>query len=121
MATYTDDGEVYDAEDDPIFDDDFSGSEKREMEILKVHPFIRNRRVKIKAYRATKAQGWTSGSPSRLVGKEGVVVRVHDRVTEAVEVKINGDDKFWHYEDLELLDPDPLPEPVLFNPLNLVV
>ena len=122
MATYTSDGEVYDAEDDPIFlHEELSEEERRNEEILKIHPFLKNRRVKIKAYKATREQGWTSGTPSRLVGKEGKVTKVHDRVTEAVEVSINGDTKFWHFNDLELLEPDPLPDPVLFNPLSLVV
>jgi len=112
MATFANEDEIF---------DDISDEERRQTEILRIHPFLPNRRVKIVAYKATREQGWTSGRPSSLVGKEGKVTRVHERVTEAVEVSIDGDTKFWHFADLELLEPDPLPDPVIFNPLNLVV
>ena len=126
MATYTHDGEVYDAEDDTAIDINelkLSDQERRQREILQVHPFLERRRVIIKACAATKKEGWTSGRKTdEFVGKEGVVVKVHDSVTEAVEVKVDGwDAKFWHHLDLEMVDPEPLPEPVLFNPLSLVI
>lgn len=122
MATYVD-GEVYDAEDSEIYGlhEELSAEERRDQEILNIHPFLKNRRCRIIAYKATKEKGWTSGRPKSWIGKEGKVNQVHDSVTEAVEVMIDGDTKFWHYKDLELIDPEPLPDPVTFNPLNLVV
>jgi len=135
MSTYYDaeDQEYYEEEEDEeIFDDepeddgsisgeDMTDQERREHEILQIHPFIKNRSVKIKSYDQTRREGWTSGSRSSIVGKTGTVMKVHERVTEAVEVKVDGDTNYWHFKDLELLDPAPLPDPVLFNPLSLVI
>jgi len=123
MATYTSEGEVYDAEDDPFsIHEELSAQERRNEEILKVHHFLPRRPVKIISYEETRNQGWTSGRPTSLVGKSGVITRVHDRVIEAVEVKVDEETKFWHYKDLELIESNEPPiEPVYFNPMSLVV
>jgi len=124
MATYTHDGEVYDAEDNEIqmLDSELSDEERHEREILKVHPFLNKRRVRIKTDRATKRKGWASSDSGKFVGKNGVVLGVHGNEVKAVKVKVEDYDYVYlHYDDLELIEPEPFPDPVMFNPLSLVV
>lgn len=116
-------------------DDVYSGSgmskkERREREILKMHHFIAPRRVKTIGYENTRRKSWygSASHHKHNVGKTGTVIEVHSSITEAVKVKLDGhqgsgdDIRYWHHKDLEMYEDKPVVvDPVLFDPMNLVV
>ena len=100
-------------------------STDRQQKILMIHHFLPNRSIRLISTKSTKGQGWISGNFNHLIGEEGTVVAVHENVLEAVKVylKKSGDERFWHFEDLELLAPEKEEkiDPVMFDPCVLDV
>ena len=100
-------------------------STERQQKILRLHHFLPNRSVRLKSTTNTKGQGWVSGRVNHLIGEKGTVVDVHENVLEAVKVylKKSGDERFWHFGDLELLVPEKEEkiDPVMFDPCVLDV
>ena len=125
---YEDELSFSEPEDEPENDLNIEDRRKQneEKEILKVHPFLVRRPVKIMSHKHTDEQGWSSyGSHHKdSIGKIGIVVEVHNTVREAVRVEFPDvrDDIYWHYKDLELIAPkaDDTP-PVFFDPTNLII
>lgn len=89
-------------------------AEKRE-KILQLHEIVPGREVILKSCLNTKARGWLSGrSPIELVGKRGLVTKVHNDVLEAVKVRFGPtEERFWSYKDLTLV-PFEKPKPIIF-------
>jgi hypothetical protein len=107
-------------------DSEMSKKERREREILKVHPYLPKRRVKTIGYHNTMEKNWYGSSlqHKKDVGKTGIVREVHSSITEAVKVTLDGHgtDRYWHHKDLEMFEDKPIViEPVLFDPMKLVV
>ena len=105
-----------------------SAAERREMEILNVHPFIAKRRVKTISSDYTRKESWYGSASYHKgkIGETGTVVEVHSSITEAVKVKLDGRDssdyRYWHFKDLEMFEDKPIVvDPVMFDPMNLVV
>ena len=100
--------------------------QNEEKEILKIHPFLVRRPVKIISHKNTDEQGWSSRSSAHKdsIGKIGIVSEVHNTVREAIRVEFSDtrDDTYWHFKDLELIEPkaDDTP-PVFFDPTNLII
>jgi len=108
------------------YDEPMNERERFENTTLKIHPFLPNRKVAIVSFDNTKKKGWTAnGNGKQFIGKNGTVLQIHNDVHEAVKVKIDGSKEspcFWHYLDLEMIEiEEDVPEPVFFNPMDLVV
>jgi len=88
---------------------------KDEEKILKIHNLLPGRHVKLISSKDTKDRGWVSHPDQlkHLIGKIGCVQRIHENVLEAVKVRIDGDERFWSYQDLELVSDEP--EPRIFH------
>lgn len=97
--------------------------EDRLEKILKIHPFLKRRPVKIISTDATKRKGWYGSGHRDQLELTGVVVNIHSSVIEAVNVKTeSGKTMYWHFEDLELIEIEEKKiEPVFFNPASLVI
>lgn len=98
--------------------------ERRENRILKIHPFLVRRPVKIVSTKYTRQKGWNDKAITKLVGKTGVVTEVHSNVIEAVRVQIDGSEinEYWHHQDLQLQNiKEETIEPIFFNPMDLVI
>ncbi len=108
-------------EEDIISEAELTERERFEHKVLKIHNFLEGRRAKIISNTASKEKGWTTSRGHNLIGKTGIVTRVHNSILSAVEIKVYDNTRFWHYKDLELVEQDELPDPVFFNPLSLVV
>lgn len=90
-------------------------TEKRE-KILKIHELLPGRYVTLKSMKDTKSRGWISQADrlKHLIGEKGCVKKVHENVFEAVKVHLDcGDERFWSYQDLELISIEP--EPRIFH------
>lgn len=98
--------------------------EERIKRISKIHNCLPGRTVILKSITDTKRRGWiTPGnddSRSALLGKKGCIKEVHENVFEAVKVTFeNGDERYWSYQDLMLVEVEQKPKIFHFDPAYL--
>ena len=104
-----------------------SERERRELEILNVHPYLPKRRVITINHDNTSRKRWYGSATyhKNRVGETGTVTEVHSGITEAVKVKLDGrdsDNRYWHHKDLKMFEDTPVVvDPVMFDPMKLVV
>jgi hypothetical protein len=96
-------------------------TESERNKILKHHNFLPGRRAKLVSTEVTKDNGWCQRACKHLIGKEGIIIQVHENVKEAVQVELilenDKDIRYWHYKDLELIMQEDVSEikPVFFD------
>lgn len=71
--------------------------------ILQVHHFLPGRSVRLIGDKYTRKEGWTSSTNNHLFKQEGTIRKVHEDIVNAIQVQLEGDLRYWHYKDLELI------------------